>query len=81
MPNEGPGSASASDMGMLGCPCNTCARVYPGMDFCEAFPDGEGIPATIITGRDNHLTETAGDHGLRYVYGGPKMGPKPRWAP
>ena len=66
---------------MMGCPCNTCEHVFPGMNFCKAFPDGDGIPWFIITGHSNHLTPVAGDHGVRYRYGGPQMGPKPRWAP
>lgn len=75
----GEGSVSASDGGMQGCPCNTCARVYPGMDFCQAFPSGAGIPDFIVKGRHNHLTHVEGDGGMLYVYDG--LGPKPAWAP
>ena len=63
-----------------GRPCNTCTHVFPGYLFCEAFPDGEGIPGNVATGHNNHLTEVVGDHGLRYVYE-PRLGPKPAWAP
>ena len=78
--NLGEGAASGCASGVMGCPCNTCGHVFPDMSFCRAFPDGEGIPADIATGRSNHLTEVAGDHGLRYVYA-PALGPKPAWAP
>ena len=79
--NLGEGSASGWVSGMMGCPCNTCAHVYPGMSYCEAFQDGESIPANIMTGRNNHLTGVAGDHGLHYVYD-PACGlPKPSWGP
>ena len=46
----GNGPVSSGEGGMMGCPCNTRAHVYPGMSFCEAFPDGEGIPTGILNG-------------------------------
>ena len=68
------------DMQVRSTACNTCAHVFPGYAFCEAFPDGEGIPWNIITGHNDHLTEVEGDHGVRYLYA-PELGPKPSFLP
>jgi hypothetical protein len=61
--------------------CNTCAHVYPGHSFCQAFDDdGEGIPVYILNGLSKRLEPVEGDHGIQYEYA-PELGPKPRWAP
>ncbi len=45
--------------------CNTCAQLYCGHGFCEAFPDGEGIPLVILNGLDKHLQPVEGDLDFR----------------
>ena len=67
--------------GAMGIACNSCGHVFPGNAFCEAFPDGDGIPDPITGGRNNHTTPYPGDHGLRYHYDARSGMPKPKWAP
>lgn len=35
-------------------------------DFCNAFPDGHGIPREILTNRHDHKTPYPGDHGIQF---------------
>lgn len=35
--------------------------------FCNAFPDGDGIPEIVIMGRMTHRTPIEGDHGIRWT--------------
>ena len=61
--------------------CNTCTHVFPGHSFCEAFPDGDGIPVLILNGLSHHTEPWDGDHGMQYEYA-PGLGlSKPAWAP
>ena len=34
--------------------------------FCDAFPDGDGIPNEILVDGDPHTEAFAGDHGIRF---------------
>lgn len=49
--------------------CASCAHFKKnrhGGNFCDAFPDGLGIPDAIILGRHDHRQPYPGDHGIRY---------------
>jgi hypothetical protein len=35
-------------------------------NFCDAFPDGDGIPSEIITNEADHRQPFPGDHGIRF---------------
>ncbi|PIE54100.1 MAG: hypothetical protein CSA35_08010 [Dethiosulfovibrio peptidovorans] len=35
--------------------------------FCEAFPDGEGIPEIVWCAGDRHTRPIEGDGGLRFI--------------
>jgi hypothetical protein len=67
------------NVGARGQACNTCAHLYPDHSFCEAFPDGAGIPVVILNGLNNHTEPFPGDRGIRYEYA-PILGPRPPWA-
>ena len=62
--------------------CGTCARwrgfTEPetedelivsdtGVPLCEAFPDGDGVPFEIYSGKRLHDAPVEGDHGLQRV--------------
>lgn len=50
-------------------PCAVCERFNPDVkdgNFCEAFPDGAGIPDAIITAERDHTHPFPGDNGLRF---------------
>lgn len=34
--------------------------------FCDAFPDGDGIPAVVIMEGNQHLSPLPGDHGIHF---------------
>jgi hypothetical protein len=34
--------------------------------FCDAFPDGDGIPSEIITNEADHREPFPGDHGIQF---------------
>lgn len=40
--------------------------------YCDAFPDGEGIPDRVIMGGDKHGQPIVGDHGIRFEPKGKK---------
>ena len=49
--------------------CATCTRFFAdrkGGNYCEAFPDGAGIPSAIIKAEHDHRDPFPGDNGLRY---------------
>lgn len=49
--------------------CLNCVHFHrenrSGM-FCDAFPDGEGIPLEIVEGEHDHKTPYEGDHGIQF---------------
>ena len=52
--------------------CVTCKRWIGSKEgrwglFCEAFPDGNGIPERILEGLKHH-EPIEGDHGLQYEF-------------
>lgn len=52
--------------------CVDCQRLHKavygkwGM-FCDAFPDGDGIPDAIKASRADHRQPVDGDHGLQFL--------------
>lgn len=36
-------------------------------NFCDAFPDGDGIPQAIIESEHDHRQPYPGDHGVRFA--------------
>lgn len=49
--------------------CAFCRHFRPdeeGGNFCDAFPDGRGIPNDIIMGRFDHSQPHEGDHGIHF---------------
>jgi hypothetical protein len=54
-------------------PCAHCQRFFQGRAdqkegaFCEAFPEGKGIPTEIILCRVTHRLPYPGDHGLQWL--------------
>lgn len=49
--------------------CMFCARFRTGADgrFCDAFPDGDGIPKVIWNGDNDHRQPFPGDRGLQFL--------------
>lgn len=43
-------------------------------NFCDAFPDGGGIPFPIFSGENGHREPYPGDHGIQYA---PRDGGEP----
>jgi hypothetical protein len=56
--------------------CAGCVHMHawriPG-NFCDAFPDGDGIPAEIIIGEHDHKKPYLGDNGIQREEGEPQM--------
>jgi hypothetical protein len=49
--------------------CATCVHFHPENMLnttCNAFPEGEGIPWSIILGEHDHRLPFEGDQGIRY---------------
>lgn len=50
-------------------PCASCIHFRADRvdgNFCDAFPDGDGIPTIIVLGRVTHRTPYPGDHGVQW---------------
>jgi hypothetical protein len=50
--------------------CASCVHFHRGRRdgrFCDAFPDGDGIPQSIIDGEHDHTQPFPGDHGIRFA--------------
>lgn len=56
--------------------CIGCRHKRPNGAFCDAFPDGPGIPDAILRNRHDHHEPFPGDHGVRFepVESNPKGG-------
>ena len=49
------------------CPsCRHLHRADRTGNFCDAFPDGVGIPRPILLAEHDHKTPFPGDHGIRF---------------
>lgn len=52
-------------------PCAHCTQYQPERRaegaFCNAFPDGSGIPSVIIMGRVTHREPYPGDNGVQWT--------------
>ena len=48
--------------------CLDCTRLHDTETgfFCDAYPEGDGIPVRILVGGDPHTEAVPGDHGLRF---------------
>jgi hypothetical protein len=49
--------------------CGSCRhfdRERRDGNFCDAFPDGDGIPQEIINGEHDHRESYPGDEGVRW---------------
>ncbi len=44
--------------------CATCKHKHPGAAACDAFPNG--IPESILSGKNRHDKPYPGDGGIRY---------------
>jgi hypothetical protein len=52
--------------------CVGCQRLHKAVYgkwglFCDAFPDGEGIPDSIKSSQVDHRQPVDGDHGLQFL--------------
>ena len=51
-------------------PCQSCIHYHQHRrltgTFCDAFPDGDGIPSIIVLGRVTHRTPYPGDRGIQW---------------
>lgn len=59
---------------IVACPLCLHLRMPPdrqGRLFCDAFPDGDGIPANILSGENLHTTPVEGDHGIVFTPSSP----------
>ena len=57
--------------------CVNCKRLRPARYgkvglFCDAFPDGGGIPDAIKSSEADHRQPFAGDHGLQFLARSPE---------
>ena len=46
--------------------CVSCRFKHKDGPFCDAFPDGEGIPEVILLNNFAHDKPFEGDHGIMY---------------
>jgi len=49
--------------------CQFCRHFHDDREdgnFCDAFPDGTGIPAEIILNQFDHRQPHDGDHGIQF---------------
>lgn len=46
--------------------CSHLRRDNQQGNFCDAFPDGDGIPGDIMRNEADHRRPFIGDHGVRF---------------